>query len=640
MARFAHLSKLYELMADTRTLRFLIRHRFGIIVSAYLLMYVVCYFGAYLLRFDFSLNNAAATAFQTTLPWVLAAKMLACRITREWWRRLRYTTVTDIMSIGWGSAGVAAAMLLANPFVPAPMQIPRSVIGIDFLLAVLSTCLLRTAYRMYVEAIQPRLDGRKKLRTVIYGQGDAAISMLKSIQGMLPDYLVVGVIDEHLDKDNSFSAAGIRVFSAASGLTTITSQVKATHVLISGSVPGKKVRQLLGLCQDIGLKAHVIPDIDEIVSGRLRVSIRDVTITDLLRREPVRLDVQSIQAYVTGARVLVTGAAGSIGSELCRQILNMHPASLIMLDQSECGIFHLQQELESGDTGQTSTEYPIGDCTESQSIRRIMLQFRPEIIFHAAAYKHVPLMEAAPQESIRNNVFGTKSMVDLADEFGVSRFVLISTDKAVRPSSVMGATKLVAEKYLQAKAAKSSTEFITVRFGNVLNSVGSVVPTFRSQIEKGGPITVTHPDMRRYFMTIPEAVQLVLQAGAIGSTGDVLILDMGEPVSIVDLAKDMVYLSGLRCPEDIEIRFTGIRPGEKLYEDLFYLSEEGAKKVHEKIFLSARSSISQQVLRQDMARLESCISQSTAEARSTLLDIVNNYVVVDDCQQTEVRRAA
>ncbi|MEO1998467.1 MAG: polysaccharide biosynthesis protein, partial [Planctomycetaceae bacterium] len=215
-----------------------------------------------------------------------------------------------------------------------------------------------------------------------------------------------------------------------------------------------------------------------------------------------------------------------------------------------------------------------------------------------------------------------------------------STDKAVRPSSVMGATKLVAEKYLQAVAAKSSTEFITVRFGNVLNSVGSVVPTFRNQIENGGPITVTHPDMRRYFMTIPEAVQLVLQAGAIGSSGDVLILDMGEPVSIVDLAKDMVYLSGLRCPEDIEIRFTGIRPGEKLYEDLFYLSEEGAKKVHEKIFLSARSSVSGHTLLQDLDRLESCIVQSTAEARSTLLDIVNNYVVIDDSKQIDVRRAA
>jgi len=627
-------------MADTRTLKFLIRHRFGIIVSAYLLMYVLCYFGAYLLRFDFALSDDAAIAFQSTLPWVLAAKVLACRITREWWRRLRYTTVADIMSIGWGCAGVATAMLMANPFVPAAMQIPRSVIGIDFLLAVLSTCLLRTGYRIYVEAIQPRLDGRKKLRTVIYGRGDAAISMLKSIQGMLPDYQVVGVIDEHLDKDNSFSAAGIPVFSAASGLTRITTQVKATHVLISGSVPGKKVRQLLGLCQDIGLKAHVIPDIDEIVSGRLRVSIRDVTISDLLRREPVKLDVQSIQAYVTGARVLVTGAAGSIGSELCRQILSMNPASVIMLDQSECGIFHLQQELETHGDENTTREYPIGDCTDSQSIRRIMLQYRPEIVFHAAAYKHVPLMESAPQESIRNNIFGTRSMVDLADEFGVSRFVLISTDKAVRPSSVMGATKLVAEKYLQAVAARSRTEFITVRFGNVLNSVGSVVPTFRNQIKNGGPITVTHPDMRRYFMTIPEAVQLVLQAGAIGSSGDVLILDMGEPVSIVDLAKDMVYLSGLRCPEDIEIRFTGVRPGEKLYEDLFYLSEEGAKKVHEKIFLSARSSVAEHVLLQDLDRLESCIGQSTNEARSTLLDIVNNYVVIDDAQHTDLRRAA
>src|SRR5690606_14475772 len=304
--------------------------------------------------------------------------------------------------------------------------------------------------------------------------------------------------------------------------------------------------------------------------------------SDLLRRDANDLDMASIRDYVSGRRVMVTGAAGSIASELCRQIRSFAPSALILLDQSEFGIFTMEQEFAQAEPDDVELQYVMADIVDEATVDRAMREHQPEIIFHAAAYKHVPLMEDNPQAAVLNNVLGTKTLVDLADRHGILRFVMISTDKAVRPTSVMGATKLLAEKYLQSVAATSGTTFCAVRFGNVLNSAGSVVPTFRKQIEAGGPITVTHPEMTRFFMTIPEAVQLVLQAGAIGHSGEVLILDMGEPVKIVDLAKDLILMSGLKYPDDIDIVFTGMRPGEKLYEELFYAHESGAKKVHDK----------------------------------------------------------
>ena len=325
-------------------------------------------------------------------------------------------------------------------------------------------------------------------------------------------------------------------------------------------------------------------------------------------------------------RVLVTGGAGSIGSELCRQIRSLKPTSLIIVDQSEIGVFTIEQEFRASRPDQVELHFVMADILDEGTMSRVMEQHRPEIIFHAAAYKHVPLMEDNPQAAVLNNVMGTKAVVDLADRFDVERFVMISTDKAVRPTSVMGATKLIAEKYLQSVAAESLTKFVAVRFGNVLNSVGSVVPTFRRQIEEGGPVTVTHPDMTRFFMTIPEAVQLVLQAGAIGRSGDVLILDMGEPVKIVDLARDLILLSGLRYPDDIDITFTGMRPGEKLYEELFYASESGAKKVHEKIYTGSAENVPPlTAVIADIRRLEQAAYGERDHMLETLQDVVATY---------------
>lgn len=617
---------------------FLIRHRMPIVVTTYLALYAVCFYVAYLLRFDFLLPQRAWSSLVQALPVVLLARVVACVVTREWWRRIRYTTLSDVVSIAGGALAVALLLLVLNPFMFDDAMIPRSVIAIDFVLVVLATGSVRLSFRMYVESYWPRINGKRKKRTMIFGCEESSISILRSIHASLVDYQIVAFVAEGTGTSRSL-AAGIPVVSEQRGLARIARKVNATHVLIPSSLSGRRVRELITKCREAGLKAHVIPGLEEIVDGRLKLTIRDVTISDLLRRDPIRLDQDGILSYVHGRRVLVTGGAGSIGSEICRQVLGMDPELLVVLDHSECGVFTLQQELIDSVCAAT-VNYRVADVKDKKALALILDEYKPELIFHAAAYKHVPLMETAPQEAIRNNVLGTRNLVDLADQHGVDRFVLISTDKAVRPTSIMGATKLVAEKYLQSVATTSATRYMTVRFGNVLNSAGSVVPTFRKQIESGGPVTVTHQDMCRYFMTIPEAVQLVLQAGAIGESGDIMILDMGEPVRIVDLARDMIDLSGLRCPEDIDIVFTGLRPGEKLYEELFYPSEEGARKIHEKIFRAPRAAVNAELIRRDIAELSAASERDALTARNTLKQIVAAYVDADQADSVPFRRAA
>jgi FlaA1/EpsC-like NDP-sugar epimerase len=343
------------------------------------------------------------------------------------------------------------------------------------------------------------------------------------------------------------------------------------------------------------------------------------------------LDLNGIRSVLADRVILVTGAAGSIGSEVCRQLLTFGPRRIVLLDQSEFGIFQMEQEFESlhhqMDRYKCQLEFIVEDITDPHAMTRLFMQHRPAVVFHAAAYKHVPLMETNPQAAVRNNVFGTRVLVDLAHKFSVERFVMISTDKAVRPTNVMGATKLIAEQYLHSVSSRSKTRFITVRFGNVLNSAGSVVPTFRRQIEEGGPVTVTDPEMQRYFMTIPEAVQLVLQSGAVGEGGDVLILDMGEPVKIVDLAKDMIRLSGQEYPTDIDIVYTGLRPGEKLYEELFYETEVNSSRVHEKILRAPRAAdVKPSVVEAELLQLSQHLHASREELREVLWQVTSRIV--------------
>ncbi|MBW3599447.1 MAG: polysaccharide biosynthesis protein, partial [Planctomycetes bacterium] len=597
--------------------------RLALVCPVYAVIHSACFAFAYLLRFEFALTPAEVRGVLAALPLVLGIKLLWLTASRDWRRRHRYTTAADVKTLLIGVAATGAALWVANHLFL--LRIPRSVLLLDALLSIVAIGGLRVTLRLWNDIGRPA--GGAVRRTLIYGGDSQAVSLLRSLQFSGAEYVVVGMVDP----DHQAAAAIVagKPVVARNRLLESARRLRAQHLLIPSSVPGPVVRELVRELHAEGIQTHVIPAVGEIVEGRYKLSIRDVAIEDLLRRPAAQLNLDQISGYIRGKRVLVTGGAGSIGSELCRQILELGPESLVLLDQSEFGMFAMEQELSARGPSEAQLHYAIGDILDREALWRLVEEHRPHLIFHAAAYKHVPLMEANPREAIRNNVLGTRNVVDAADHCEAEALVLISTDKAVRPTSVMGSTKLVAEKYLQAVAAQSQVRLVTVRFGNVLNSVGSVVPTFRRQIAEGGPVTVTHPDMVRYFMTIPEAVQLVLQAGAIGQSGDLLILDMGEPVKIVDLAKDMIELSGLSCPDDIDIVFTGVRPGEKMYEELFYDFEHGVCKVHEKIFLAPRSNVNLLQVRRDMQRLETAIHDTSPNAAMTLARVVGAYVAAD-----------
>ena len=601
------------------------KYRLLYALPIYAALYACSLAGAFGLRFDLQLSAEELAEFQVWLPIVLLIKCGSFALAREWRRRHRYTSLSDIVYVAAVGLAASTTVFALNSLAIVSPGLHRSIILMDWVTTVLATSLLRSAIRVGVE----RTDQPQQKRTLIYGADKDAIGLLRSIRVSVPEFKIVGLIGTTGANARSL-VGGIPVISLCKGVARIARKLSADTLFIPSSVPGTIVRDLCQLCHELGLKAYVIPALGEIVDGRVKLTVRDVTISDLLRREPTRLDMDGIADYITDHTVLVTGAAGSIGSELCRQIVDFKPTKLILVDQSEFGMFQIEQEFAARDTAGVELHFVIADINDQVTMGRVLGQHLPELMFHAAAYKHVPLMEHNAQIAIRNNVLGTKSTVDLADRFGVERFVMISTDKAVRPTSVMGSTKLVAEKYLQAVAIQSKTQFITVRFGNVLNSAGSVVPTFRRQILEGGPLTVTHPDMTRFFMTIPEAVQLVLQAGAVGESGQVLILDMGEPVKIVDLAKDMISLCGLRYPEDIEIAFTGLRPGEKMYEELFYGNEKCARKVHDKIFCAEREPIQPGAVKRHVAQLERAVHANLDEARLALAEVVAHYVDADE----------
>ncbi|HCS54829.1 nucleoside-diphosphate sugar epimerase/dehydratase [Rubinisphaera sp.] len=618
------------------------RHRLAIILPIYTILITASLFFAFCLRFDFTLGNAEWARFAGALPFVIAAKLAIAAITREWNRSYRHVSISDGVIIS-GACGFMTSLLLAMHYLipQSPMTLPRSVTLIDGLISLLAMLGFRIACRIIWARRNSTNRNQPTETALIFGSDESAIGiwkMVMSSNGQLGRYRIVGFINSSGERQNSL-IGGQQVYSLEDCWESKTA-TPIQHILVPTSTSGRVIRDLLNRCQEADIQLHKIPTVEEIVEGRFRLAVRELDIDDLLRRPPTKLDLDKIGQSITGKTVLVTGGAGSIGSELCRQIMGFKPSKLILFDHSEFGVFKMEREFASRDFGNIELCYLTGSILDSDALEGAFARHQPEIVFHAAAYKHVPLMQDNPYAAIRNNFMGTKALVDTSHKHNVERFVLISTDKAVRPTSVMGATKLLAEKYLQAMSEISSTKFITVRFGNVLNSVGSVVPTFRKQIELGGPVTVTHKDMVRYFMTIPEAVQLVLQAGAVGSSGNVLILDMGEPVKIVDLAKDMISLSGLSYPDDIDINFTGLRPGEKMYEELFYENEQSAPKIHEKIILGAGYAPSTMQINSDLQQLEGSLNESPEELAKTLWQVVNRYVALDDVQSDSRSRSA
>ncbi|MEE9293858.1 MAG: nucleoside-diphosphate sugar epimerase/dehydratase, partial [Phycisphaerae bacterium] len=462
-------------------------------------------------------------------------------------------------------------------------QLRQSVFLLDCAGTICLVALCRIFIRLYHEEVHADRVG-KHSRVLIVGAGDTGETVLREIFRTSRDrYNVVGFLDDRPTQIHR-TIHGIEVLGALKDIKTICERHIVDEIVIAlPQATPRDIRRVVEFCEGNNLHFRIVPALSDLMDGRLQVSqLREVDIEDLLGRDPVELDLASIAAELSDKRILVTGAGGSIGAEMCHQIARFKPRRLIMVDQAENNLFEIENELRDAFEDLRIVPY-VGDICDATRVRSIIEREQPTTIFHAAAHKHVPMMELNPGEAIKNNVLGTRTVADIATECGVAKMVMISTDKAVNPTNIMGCTKRVAELYVQQLSARGKTQFTTVRFGNVLGSSGSVVPIFRRQIANGGPITVTHPDMSRYFMTISEAARLVLQAGAMGTGGEIYVLDMGEPVKIVDLARDMITLSGLSVDIDIEIVFTGPRPGEKLREELSIKGEDFSPTRHPKI---------------------------------------------------------
>lgn len=520
-----------------------------------------------------------------------------------------------------------ADQLMTRYYVIRYAHVAGGIIIIDCALAVLGVVGVRVVRRIVAEQSRGTRRSRKAIPqepTLLIGADGGGVSVAREISkhpqiGIRP----VGFLDDDPVKIGT-EIHGISVLGTVARVGEIARAKGVKQAIITtASASGAEIRRIRQLCVDEGLVVKIVPAMHDILDGTVQLSrIRDVSIDDLLGREAVHLEAALIERFLRGKRVLITGAGGSIGSELCRQVARFAPEALILVERAEYQLFLVHDEL-TVDCPELVTVPCIADVCDRERIEAIFTEQRPQVVFHAAAHKHVPMMEWNPVEALQNNVFGTKEVADAADRCGAEAFVFVSTDKAVNPSSIMGATKRVAEIYVQALAQRSKTKYVTVRFGNVLGSTGSVIPRFKAQIAKGGPVMVTHPEMKRYFMTIPEASQLVMQASAMGNGAEIFVLDMGEPVRIVDLARDLIRLSGLEVDEDIKIEFTGIRPGEKLFEELGFDAEKMRRTRHPKIFEGTMEPRPWNQVTADLSSLAAVTDRATAsEVRMILQGLV------------------
>jgi FlaA1/EpsC-like NDP-sugar epimerase len=532
---------------------------------------------AWLLRFDFSLPDRRTLLF--ALPLLVLVRLVAMAyfgLFRGWWRYAGISDGIDIMkAVGTGSA----LFFFGTRYLFVGESLPRAVYVLE---AMLTTGLLagvRLLSRVLADSMREDVSTCK--RVILIGAGSAAQSVLQEIRLPGSGYEAVGCLDDDHSK-RGVRINNVAVLGTVDQLPAVLSSQSADEVLIAvPSATGAQMRRFVDICNRERIRFKTVPALKDIIAGEVIVSqLREVSFEDLLGRDPIQIDLESVRKEITGRTVVVTGAAGSIGSELCRQLLEYSPTTLVCIDQSETGLFFLRRDLDKHRNG-TQLAVCVVDITDMERIRRLLSEFTPDIIFNAAAYKHVPLMESNVQEAVKNNVLGLLGLLDLAEESGCGNFVLISSDKAVNPTNVMGATKRICELVLSSRPP-NGMRCVSVRFGNVLGSSGSVIPVLKEQLHNNEPLTVTHPEMTRFFMTTREAVALVLQAFAIGDHRDILVLDMGEPVRILDLARSLIRLSG-KTEHDVEIEFTGLREGEKLHEELFYKNEKviptGCKKI-------------------------------------------------------------
>ena len=568
---------------------------------------------AYLLRFDFHIPDEEIRHMAMQLPYVVFLQVTLLYVTGVYsfiWRYIGMSELKAFVLAALWSVLPVVILRIGLPDQYIAFKVPLSVIFVSTLLAFGGTLGIRVMRRTLYERYERKTkeghspNGHNKKPVLLIGAGRAGMLTAKEILGRGDiDLNIRGFVDDDPNK-NSAVIGGIKVLGTTADLGKLVKEFGIDHVIISiAQTSRQSFRRILDICEQIPVKVRTIPGLYEILQGKVKVSrIRDVQIEDLLGREPVQLDEQTVMDFVTGKSVMVTGAGGSIGSELARQVAHFNPSHLLLVERAEFALFDIESELRESWPNLLVLPLVADICDEGR-MRSIFETYHPQVILHAAAHKHVPMMEFNPTEAVKNNVLGTHLVGRLAGEFGVGVFVLISTDKAVRPKSVMGATKRVAELVVQDLDNLYQTRYVAVRFGNVIGSAGSVIPIFRDQIRKGGPVKVTHKDMKRYFMTIPEAAQLVLQAGAMGEGGEIFILDMGDPVKILDLAKEIITLSGLKPFEDIEIAFSGLRAGEKLFEELDAAGERLTKTRHPKILIGKIAPYPPEKVSQAISRL-------------------------------------
>jgi FlaA1/EpsC-like NDP-sugar epimerase len=597
-------------------------------VGTFLLLplFAVTYYTAFLLRFAGEPNSRALQMYLATVGWVTLIKLGAFawfRLRLSW---ARHVDLHDLLTLAQAATCGQLAVTLIDTMCMPGSTIPRSIIVIDWGTTLLVVGALRALPQLLRSDNWQWFTTTGGIPSLIVGANDSGEILLRAIRyNRALNYRVVGFIDNRSAVQQN-RIGGVPVIGTCADVAQHVARHGIEEVLItSGDLPGLEVRRLVETGGEHGFRVKVLPSYKQLLEGHVAVQPRPVAIEDLLGRESVELDLQPVRDWIAGRIVMVTGSAGSIGSEICRQLLRLRPTEMVIVDRAETGQFYLQRELTdlvASSNSQVLIHTRLTDLTDRDRLNAVLRETRPEIIFHAAAYKHVPLMESHCAEAVTNIVLATRNLVDLAEQHGARALVMISTDKAVNPTSVMGRCKRLAEQYVQARSAVSSCRLVTVRFGNVLDSSGSVVPIFRQQIARGGPVTVTHPDITRYFMLIPEAAQLVIQSGAMGKGGEIFVLDMGEPVRILDLANDMIRLSGLRVGDDIEIKMVGLRPGEKLYEELYDLSERHMPTTHPKIMVadSARRQLLEVIA--DISRLESLLKEPNEVILAALREIV------------------
>ena len=619
---------------------FFYRQRFFVIFVITSLIVVSSLVLAYAVRFDFSVPSSYWPRMAALVPAVLVIKLtvfwqFGCF--RGWWR---YVSMPDLIQIV--KANILASLIVVLYAVAAYRleQVPRTVLFLDGVFCFLAIGGIRFLTRALREQFFPVRKGTelRKTRVLVVGAGDAGQLIVREVRSNPQlDLSLIGFVDDDPVKQKA-SFQGLNVLGTTHDLERLARGYGIDEIIIAiPSATGRQIRAIVERCRSTDVRFKVLPGVGDLIDGRVSIQqVRDVDLNDLLGREPIALDEARISHYLKGKRVLVTGAGGSIGSEICRQVARFAPCKLILFENAETPLFNIEQELRAM-CPELSVIPIIGDIRNRSRVNVIFDEQMPQVVFHAAAYKHVPMMENNPAEAVNNNIQGTRLVADAADACRAEKFVMVSTDKAVRPANVMGSTKRIAELYVQSLNSRSRTSYVTTRFGNVLGSNGSVIPTFKEQIAQGGPLTVTDPEVTRFFMTIPEATQLVLQAGSMGRGGEIYLFDMGEPVKILTLAEELIRLSGMQPYEDIDIVYTGLRPGEKLYEELL-LDDEGVLATpHEKICVAQSSAPPYQEL---VARIDELVANAKAldltAVRVKLQQLVPEYAPVHVKPQAKV----